>query len=119
MVSRYQGLQLWELNQVETISYQEFLNLLRRKWEPGEHISVIGPTGSGKSWVVADILSLRRFVVVVATKAKDKTLDSRYKGFRKLQKWPPDWDVERALFWKKPKELGDFREQQYAVYSVM
>lgn len=104
---------------METISYQTFLSRLKSQWKPGEHIGVIGPTGSGKSWALADILALRRHVVVVATKAKDKTLDERYKGFTKRSTWPAEWDERKVLFWKKPKRLGDFREQQIAIYELM
>lgn len=104
---------------MEEITYQDFLRQLKHKWKGGQHIGVIGPTGSGKSWAVADILNLRRHVVVVATKSKDRTLDERYKDFVKRNTWPPDWTEKKVLFWKKPKRLGDFREQQIAVYELM
>lgn len=104
---------------MQTIPYNQFLLLLKSKWKGGEHIGVIGPTGSGKSWALADILALRKHVVVVATKAKDKTLDERYKAFTKRSSWPADYNEKKILFWKKPKRLGDFREQQIAIYELM
>lgn len=58
-------------------------------------------------------------MVVIATKAKDKTLDERYRSFVKRSSWPADYDQHKILFWKKPKRLGDFREQQIAIYELM
>jgi ABC-type dipeptide/oligopeptide/nickel transport system ATPase component len=104
---------------MQAIAYTTFLGRLRGRWKPGQHIAVVGPTGSGKSWAVADILALRKHVVVVATKAKDKTLDERYKQFKTRSSWPAEYDEHKVLFWKKPKRLGDFREQQIAIYELM
>ena len=104
---------------VRTLPYSDFLPLLKRKWKVGQHIGVIGPTGSGKSWLIADVLSLRKHVVVVATKSRDATLDKRYEDFKPKKTWPPDYGETKTLFWKKPKRLGDFGEQQSAIYELM
>lgn len=102
---------------METISYQEFLARLKRHWHLSEHIGIIGPTGSGKSFIAVDLVALRKNAVVIATKSKDKTLDSY--PFVKRTTWPPEWNEHHVMLWKKPKELGDFREQQVLVYGTM
>lgn len=103
---------------MRTVTYQDFITLFRRKWHPGQHVSVIGPTGSGKSTVAHDVELMRKRVVVIATKAKDETLDT-YTRFKRREKWPPEYHEQLILFWRKPKRLGDFREQQEAIYHVM
>jgi len=53
------------------------------RWEPGEHVSVVGDTGTGKTFLISRLVRYRRYVVVLKTKA-----DARggWKEERKL--WP-------------------------------
>lgn len=81
-------------------------------------MAIIGPTGSGKTNIAHDIEHLRKRVVIIATKAKDKTLDT-YTRFKRRDKWPPEYGEHLILFWKKPKTLGDFSDQQLAIYNVL
>jgi energy-coupling factor transporter ATP-binding protein EcfA2 len=102
---------------VEKITYNDFLNLMHRKWKLGQHIGVIGPTGSGKTFIVRDLLSLKKHAVAIGTKSKDKTLEAY--EFTRRETWPPEWNEHHILLWKKPKNLGDYREQQALVYLTM
>jgi len=102
---------------VLTITYQAFLHTLETKWRAGQHITVIGTTGSGKTIAIRDMLMMRRYLVVLATKAKDKSL-ARYR-LPTIASWPPDYSQEKVMVWKKPKRLGDFGSQQALVYTVM
>jgi len=106
---------------VEYITYDEFLARMKVLWKAGEHIGVIGVTGAGKSWIVRDLLLMRRYCVVIATKAKDKTLAKYEKedGFELYDTWPPYYQDTRVLLWKKPKELGNFGPQQLLVYHCL
>lgn len=101
-----------------TRTYQEFLTIFGNTWKQGEHVAICGPTGSGKTYSAQDILKLKKRVVVIATKSKDETLDC-YRGFKRRDTWPPDWNEKLVLFWKKPKNLKDFRSAQIAIYGVM
>lgn len=103
---------------METLTYQQWLSAFKRDWKAGQHVLIVGPTGSGKTVAAQDMLLLRRHVVVIATKAKDESLDG-YQNFEKRDEWPPAWNEERVLFWKKPKALGDFATQQIAIYQLL
>lgn len=51
------------------------------KWEVGQHIAVIGDTGSGKTYLVSKLTEMRQFVVVFRTKPDD----IKFPGFRKAR----------------------------------
>lgn len=105
---------------METISYQQWLDAFKRKWKAGQHVLLVGHTGSGKTVAAQDMLMLRKYVVVIATKARDESLDAYIKnGYKKSEEWPPGWNMRKIIFWRKPKALGDFRGQQVGIYQVM
>jgi hypothetical protein len=71
---------------VETISWDEFLRLF--KWKQGEHVTVIGPTGSGKTWLVEAILPLRKYVAILITKKKDPMIQKFQRGgYERVKSW--------------------------------
>lgn len=106
---------------METWSYDEYKQWMQNNWHLSEHIGVVAPTGAGKSWIVRDLLLMKKHAVVIATKSKDKTLDTYVKedGFYKVDHWPPEWYQTHVLLWKKAKELGEFRPQQVLIYYAM
>lgn len=48
-------------------------------WQQGEHVTVIGDTGTGKTYLMARLVQMRQYVIVLKTKA-DRT------------KFPPDFE---------------------------
>lgn len=44
-------------------------------WEQGEHVTMIAPTGEGKTTLAREILPWREYVMVLATKKRDKVLE--------------------------------------------
>lgn len=106
---------------METLSYDEYLQYMRRHWQLSQHIGVIAPTGAGKSWIVRDLLLMKKHAAVIATKSKDRTLE-RYISedhFSKIDHWPPEWYQTHVVVWKPAKELGMFAPQQMLIYYVM
>lgn len=64
-----------------------FLDWFRTTWEPGEHLSVIAPTGAGKTTFVGGLLNAcRRYVLAVDPKGGDSTLGGL--GYERLSTWP-------------------------------
>lgn len=101
------------------LTRNEFLEEFKGQWQIGEHVTIIGTTGSGKTFLAEDIYNMRRFVVVIATKSSDETLTDYGKDFYRIKKWPPSWHQEKVLFWKKPDVLGEFSDQREAIYKVL
>lgn len=60
---------------------------------PGEHISMIGPTGRGKSTLALHLLRSRPYVVVLDAKGGDDTLNGS--GFEVVHEWPIPRERER------------------------
>jgi hypothetical protein len=87
----------------------------RGVWEP-EHLEILGPTGSGKSWFERTVLIERArlrgsHVVILATKPADKTL--QLMGWPIVETWPPrkGWldnrDMSCVIYWAKAPTLDD------------
>jgi len=104
---------------MQTVSYQEWLRIFKKRWKQGQHVLLSGPTGSGKTYVAEDIKELRTYLVVIASKKTDETLDN-YQGFRKIDKWPSEYYTDKmVLFWRKPKNIEDLEGMREAIYKVL
>ena len=80
---------------VEAYDWDDFAGWFDSKWLPGEHVSIVTPTGGGKTTLAVGLLELRRWVGVLAPKGVDDTL--RALRLRRLLDWPGDRAVTRAL----------------------
>lgn len=49
--------------------------ITRMDWRQGEHVTLIGPTGAGKTELTIKLLELRRWVIFLGTKRVDSTQD--------------------------------------------
>jgi hypothetical protein len=93
-----------------------------RGWVQGEHLNIDGPTQSGKSLLARvlvtgeDGIGGRRFVCVMGTKPKDRTLDEYVRlGFVRIDHWPPTKsDLRKCpegrawfILWPKIKTVKD------------
>ena len=69
-----------KMEKAPQINWEEFT--AKFKWKQGEHVTLIGPTGCGKSTVAKEILPRRDFICVFVTKKRDKTLDELQKELK-------------------------------------
>lgn len=53
-------------------------------WVPGEHVAAIGDTGTGKTYLLARMMHMRRYVVVLKTKP-DPDDDTKWSGFHRVK----------------------------------
>jgi energy-coupling factor transporter ATP-binding protein EcfA2 len=71
---------------VENLTWDEFKRAF--KWRQGEHVTLIGHTGSGKTELLIRLLGNRRRVVVFGTKNRDETLQQLMTaGYRRIKSW--------------------------------
>lgn len=102
----------------ERLPWSAFHDELAGTWRQGEHVSLIGPTGQGKTTFGLGILDLRGYVVALATKPRDSTMDKlvRTKGWRKVTSWdkrPPLYGDKgkRLVLWPPFREPEDVERQ--------
>lgn len=82
------------------------------RWVQGEHVTLIGPTGGGKTTLALDLMELRGHSVIFATKAKDRTLNGlRRQGWQMRRTWPPRHGENRVLLWPRLSTLADVAHQ--------
>lgn len=93
----------------ERVPWEQFIKTL--DWQQGEHVAVIGPTGSGKSVLMRALCWRRDWVVDFCTKKSDDTYqDSISQGYKRITKWPPPKskkNSEYLLLWPKFQKIGD------------
>lgn len=91
------------------------LFLQRLQWRHGEHFTLIGPTGQGKTTMLLNLLELHPFVVVLATKPKDETMDQLIShGYYKMERW---YSLEakqepRRVLWPDARRLDSVAYQK-------
>lgn len=84
------------------------------RWSQGEHVAMIGPTGQGKSTLALELLPMRKYVVVFATKPQDSTLRG-LKGFTTISKWEsmhPQLYPKRILWPDATKLYSDSSQRE-------
>jgi hypothetical protein len=86
--------------EVRSLSRESFLRKFSQQWSSDQHISLIGPTGRGKTYTARQILQRRPGrILILAPKGVDKTLA----GFgHKIVRWPPPFLTPR------PNDRGDW-----------
>jgi hypothetical protein len=85
--------------------------MARWEWNQGEHVTLIGPTGCGKTTLSVEIAERRKYALVLATKPADPVIDAyRAHGYRVTRTWPvPNG---RWILWPRNEEHGDLPKQR-------
>lgn len=109
----------YALSPVQRITRQQWLDgHMRHNWRQGEHVVIMGPTGSGKTFLEHDLLAIRQFVVVVCIKREDDTL-RQFTDYKIVRRWPPLWGMNRVLYKPKLESIEDIKAQRAAIVRMI
>jgi len=117
--------QLSDKSGVPFVPWEDFGNYFA--WRQDEHVALIGPTGAGKTTLALNLLPLRTYVTVLATKPRDETLDrfSKSHDYVTLKTWKHKLSAEkypRRILWPDSRSLyaaeAQRREFQTAMASI-
>lgn len=94
------------------MAWRDFRPWLADEWQEGEHVAIVGSTGSGKTTFARSILKLRDFVVVLGTKSRDPSLYAPLEadGFVRTEHWTPwEWEDtgQRYIIFAPELKLSD------------
>lgn len=111
---------------VPTLDWEEFSNefaMGNLAWLQGEHVSLIGPTGSGKTTLAYFLLPFRQFSIVLATKPKSPSLtrfgrDHHYKVMKDWR-WYPPTRVPKRIIWPEMNNITDTINQSKVVGETL
>lgn len=88
------------------IPFDKFVRTM--DWRRGEHVSLIGPTGTGKTNLMISLLPMHPFTVVFATKPHDATMDALIQsGYHRMDRWQtlPARQYPRRVLWPDATKL--------------
>ena len=108
---------------IPRLPWDEFLHGFA--WRQGEHVTLIGPTGAGKTTLALALLPLRRYVLALATKPKDRTMDKlvRSRSWRLVRTWDNMPNVLgsacRVVFWPRYRTPDDEPAQAVEIARAM
>lgn len=97
----------------ETVPFVHW-NELEFQWSQGEHVALIGATGLGKTTLALNLLPMRRYIVVFASKPRDKVMTSlRKQGYKYVKEWKPYSPAKypKRLLWP-PADKLDSKDKQ-------
>lgn len=99
---------------IEWVDLYTRLERGKKRWKRGEHLSIIGPTGSGKTYLGLHLLPMRSYVAVLENKMADDTI-TRYakeNDYEIIKEWPPSSWRDRCIVWPSYKQPGDEYKQR-------
>jgi hypothetical protein len=114
---------------VDSLTWDSFWPIFN--WFQGEHVTLLGPTGEGKTTTGFEILRKRyeadkgfqrAHIAALGIKKRDSTL-TRYaqqEHYRVIREWPPPALSPRVILWPRINDIATYKlEQQHQFMKMM
>ena len=121
-IERAQEIQMAKLStEAPRVPWDQFISKYFR-WEQGEHVALIGPTGQGKTTLLTNLLPLHPYVVVFATKPRDESMSrlirhDKYYPVKEWQRLDPK-QYPRRVLWPDAGSLNSVAIQQEVFHDA-
>jgi hypothetical protein len=90
------------------LDWPDFKTYFAKRWQPGEHVAIVAPTGQAKTTVACGIVEQRKFVLVPDAKGGDSTLRSLG--------WPRmPWPLPREVY----DQIAEGKPARYRIGNVV
>lgn len=122
MVTRRRRPASGEIDVDEVAPFVEFPELVAAAaYRHDEHVTIVGPTGCGKTTIALELLRLRRNVVIIGTKPKDPTLERLLKSreYVRVTTLPHVSVARRLIVWPRMRSIVDTKTQSAIIGAVM
>jgi len=60
---------------VSLVPWRKFFPLFKREFAQGQHVTILGPTGSGKTTLAIEVAEIREYSMFLATKPRDPLIN--------------------------------------------
>ncbi len=107
-----------------TVSWEEFIAGWPKQYRQDQHVTVIGPTGSGKTTLVTELIRCRGHVVALGVKHVDATMAKMVTPKRSEWVRVPKWsqrpkNANRIVLWPKVSDLDKVFEIHNKTFSEL
>lgn len=109
------------------LHWEDFQQMFLRAHKTGEHVSIVGPTGGGKTTIGCEVIKMigsRRArdgrparAVVICCKEEDDTIASL--GWPQIKRWPPAYGEEHCMVWPRGFPASERARRQAAIVSPL
>lgn len=105
--------------EIRQLEWDKFINHWRRVFKQSQHVTLVGPTGCGKTTLGIELIKSRDWVVAFGVKFKDETLESLIKKqkWKRIKKWPPPFNAQRVVLWPNVDDPRKMLQEHRAIFS--
>jgi len=96
-----------------TVPWKDFRRWFTNAWTQGEHVTLIGTTGSGKTTLAQQILGARQYIVIFGVKGRDSSMDKFLRlGFQRIPNWHYNEISNYLVLWPQIRGYGHVGKQR-------
>lgn len=106
---------------MEPVAWPTFQRQWLRLFKQGQHVTIIGPTGCGKTRLATELIAPRSHVVTFGVKHVDESMTRLLKNktgeqWVRMQEWKPG-SAKRVVLWPSVSDISKVEETHKRVFN--